>query len=653
MFKKISVITLLATAFFLLPIHKTYAQDDQTMAETVVHLLSYVAMDYPGAVQNGEIIDEQEFKEQQEFSEQAIALTKEASFVTGETKANLLGQMEELLKRVNEKQPDDKISKIATEVNDRIIKLTGLETAPKIWPTISNGKQLYQQNCAVCHGTTGKGDGPGSVGLDPTPSNFHDEDLAENFSPYQAYNSIRLGVPGTAMQPFSSHFNELELWDLAFYVKSIYYQKGQEDSLELQQAFNDILPEIGLSNVANLTDKELLDSIKAVSNDRAELKLKALRTMIPTGKDAGNSLPTAREGLQEALKSYTEGNKKMARTHAISAYLEGIEPVEARLRNIDAGFVVDLETQMFNVRQVIEKDKGTEAVKTEIDKANKIIDQADDMLKGQQLDYWVTFVIALSIMLREALEAFLVLFIVLALIRSAGAKKALPWLHGGWITAVICGVIGWFLADYIIQFGGKNREIMEGLVSLFAVLVLIFAGFWLHDKTYAKKWNEFVNEKIGGYLKKDRMFGLAAFSFMVVFREAFEVILFLQALNIEADAANKSAIGFGALGALVIIAIIAYFFMKTTKRIPIKYIFKYSAWLIVLLAVILMGKGFHSLQEAGWVSVTNWSFIPRIEWLGLYSTLQTVLAQLALIVVITIAYFINKQKHQKDLLESA
>src|SRR5699024_7349251 len=112
--------------------------------------------------------------------------------------------------------------------------------------------------------------------------------------------------------------------------------------------------------------------------------------------------------------------------------------------------------------------------------------------------------------------------------------------------------------------------------------------------------------------------GLAAFAFMVVFREAFEVILFLQAIKLEAGPQNGSAIGFGTLAAFVGIGIIAYVFLKYTKKIPIKYIFKYSSWLIVFLAIILIGKGFHSLQESGWVSVTDLPAMPRIEWLGIY-----------------------------------
>src|SRR5690606_36223209 len=199
------------------------------------------------------------------------------------------------------------------------------------------------------------------------------------------------------------------------------------------------------------------------------------------------------------------------------------------------------------VRQAIEKDKGVEILQEETEKALELIDQANELLQSHKLSYWMTFIMAASIMLREGLEAFLILAVVLALIRTSGVKKALPWLHGGWITAVLFGIAGWFLSDYIIQFGGKNREIMEGLIALFAVFVLIYVGFWLHNHSHTKKWKAFIENKVGRYLHKDKMFGLAAFSFMVVFREVFEVILFLQAINLDTNPENKSAIGLGTL----------------------------------------------------------------------------------------------------------
>ncbi|MEQ8560466.1 MAG: FTR1 family protein, partial [Cytophagales bacterium] len=110
----------------------------------------------------------------------------------------------------------------------------------------------------------------------------------------------------------------------------------------------------------------------------------------------------------------------------------------------------------------------------------------EEMMQDKKFNYWLSFALSASIMLREGLEAFLILALILALIRSSGLKKALPWVHGGWITAILLGVAGWFFSDWVIGISGKNREIMEGMISLVAVIVLAFVGFWLHDHSHAK-----------------------------------------------------------------------------------------------------------------------------------------------------------------------
>lgn len=395
-------------------------------------------------------------------------------------------------------------------------------------------------------------------GLYPTPTNFHETELMRQISPFQAYNTIKLGVNGTSMRAFSE-LNEEQLWDLAFYIKSLRFNERETDTTALREHFETVIPDVTLKEVAVLSDEQLLKNL-AKKSDNSTIQLKALRLMAPTREESNNSLAVAKENLKEALKNYAQGNKSLARTNALKAYLEGIESVEALLKANNPAFTIEIEQQMLNVRQAIEQDKGVETLKEEIDKALALITKAGQLMRDHKLNYWLTFILAASIMLREGLEAFLILAMVLALIRNSGVKKALTWLHGGWITAIILGVAGWFLSGYIIQFGGKNREIMEGLVALFAVLVLLFVGFWLHNHSHAKKWKEFIENKIGRYLQKDKMFGLATFSFMVVFREAFEVILFLQAINMKVKPENKSAIGMGVLAAVVCIAVMVYLF---------------------------------------------------------------------------------------------
>src|SRR5699024_1500821 len=108
----------------------------------------------------------------------------------------------------------------------------------------------------------------------------------------------------------------------------------ESDSVYLQEVFSEIKSDIGLATVATSTDKELREELDS-NGKEAEAQLQALRTMEPEQKEAFNSLPIARDHLEKAHESYAQGNNKLARTQAINAYLEGIEPVEARLRSID------------------------------------------------------------------------------------------------------------------------------------------------------------------------------------------------------------------------------------------------------------------------------------------------------------------------------
>lgn len=638
---------LLIFGFLMFPFAKSFAQQDRLPEQSIVHLLDYVAMDYPMSVNQGKILNEQEYQEQLEFSSQIYQLTKESQKLT-KNKEVILEQIRKLQQLISQKKSGQDVQVAAGHIKDQIIREAGIAVAPKVWPNAENGAKIYANQCATCHGMTGKGDGPLAKGLQPTPTHFIDEFLMKKVSPFHAYNSIKLGVPGTAMRAFSE-LSDQQIWDLAFYVKTLALQTKVGSTKDLQRQFDKIYPEVNLTEISTLSDTDLLNAL-AQKTKNPDQALMALRLLKPSKEQQENSLNLAKEYLISALTFYKNGDRTSARSKALNAYLEGVEPVETRLRAANPDFVADLEQQMMAVRQSIDKQASYSDVRLQVDKALALIQQSEGILHGQKLNYGLTFIMAVSIMLREGLEAFLVLAVVLALIKSSGVKKALPWVHGGWISAVLLGIAGWFLSGYIISFGGKNREIMEGLVSLLAVVVLLSVGFWLHNNSYAKQWKHFIEHKIGKLLKRENMIGLSVFSFMVVFREVFEIILFLQAINLEAEPQNKSAIGFGVLAAIFLILLIAYFFLKYSKMIPVRKLFLYSSWIVVFLAFILVGKGVHSLQESGWIAVTSVAHFYRIDWLGMYPSVQTILSQLGLLVVILMTYFFYNQKRKKSEL---
>ncbi|WP_439490102.1 FTR1 family protein [Algoriphagus sp.] len=622
--------------------HNVMASKDDNSLRTTIHLLDYISRDYTAAVQNGEVIDEGEFAEMQEFSDKVYLLIEESD-LPQDNKLLILSQLKELGKQIENKSPHKSISTLAQQARREIIKTTGLKTAPLIWPDLKNGKSLYVQNCTSCHGVNGSGDGRLAEGLKPAPTNFLNANLMQVISPFQAYNTIKLGVEGTAMQSFAT-LSDKEIWDLAFYIKSLRFTTQADQNSDLQQKFDLANNTVNLEEVATLSDVELLKSLRNDYSADTELLLMALRTQFPGDNAQKYSLDKARNYLKSALQNYTSGRYSSAREDALAAYLEGIEPSEARLKANAPAFTASLEQQMFKIREVIENKGDKAQVEKEIDNGLAMLRQAEEMMQDKKLNYWLSFALSASIMLREGLEAFLILALILALIRSSGLKKAIPWVHGGWITAILLGVAGWFFSDWVIGISGKNREIMEGMISLVAVIVLAFVGFWLHDHSHAKNWKKFIEEKISKQLKKDKMFGIAFFSFMVVFREAFESVLFLQAISLETQPAHQSSIGLGVLAAFALIALFAVLFVRYSKKIPVRQLFRYSAWVITLLALILIGKGVHSIQEAGWLSITGFPVSVSVDWLGIYPTIETVAAQIILFVIMLLLYYGSNRK---------
>ena len=263
---------------------------------------------------------------------------------------------------------------------------------------------------------------------------------------------------------------------------------------------------------------------------------------------------------------------------------------------------------------------------------------ADTLQSEQTYSFWFSFFIAASILLREGLEAVLIIITILSLLKSLGATKAIRWLHGGWITALVIGIICWFFTGWLISLGSQNREIIEGIASVVAVIILVYVGFWLHNKTEAKKWQQFVHTRITTLLDQEKMFGLASISFIVVFREAFESILFLSSMKMQVDENSRNGIWMGALAAIIAVIVFSYFLLRFAVRIPVRTLFQYSAIIIMILAVVLTGQGVHAFQESGWISETHIPINFQSGILGIFPTAQTYIAQLVMLVITIILW---------------
>ncbi|MGB0977937.1 MAG: FTR1 family protein [Croceimicrobium sp.] len=612
----------------LLVLKPVEAKDEN--ARMMVHLLDYIAVDYSMAVNQGSIISEAEYSEMQEFANTINTLGAAAP-------ASVKSDIKVLKQLIAEKASQEKVASVATSIKQKIISSYQLEIAPKRWPDLDNGRQLYALQCKSCHGENGFGDGILSTGLEPAPTNFHSPEKANGLSPFQAYNTIRLGVDNTAMRAFDE-LSDDEIWDLAFYVLSLPHTASKVD---IDQ--HDMAIQIDLEKLASRSNDEILESLQG--DIRSEELISALR-LYPkeiAEKNQGDYLSQAIGLLERSDEAYQKGDISTARTLALTAYLEGVEPVEIQLRANDASFSAKLEGQLAKLRSAIEGGQSPEVVSAEVVNSITLIKTAKGKLRTKTFSPWLAFLLSSSIILREGLEAFLVVITMLSIIRAIKMPKASTYVHAGWITAIGSGVLMWLAAGSLFDISGAQRELMEGFIALFAVVVLLYLGFWMHSKSEAGKWQAYVKNKIQKLAKTENMIGLAFLSFIVVFREAFESVLFLSALSLEVGDAQQSAFSGGIVFAFLLLLLISVLIMRYSKRLPIAKLFKYSAIIISGLAVILTGKGLNAIQEAGSISISVLPFDWRLEAIGFYPTWETSLGQVFILALVLVLWNVSNR----------
>ncbi|MBC7664889.1 MAG: FTR1 family iron permease, partial [Caulobacter sp.] len=353
------------------------------------------------------------------------------------------------------------------------------------------------------------------------------------------------------------------------------------------------------------------------------------------------SLGLVREHLAQSLVAYRAGDRPRAGDLALSAYLDGFEPVEPILGARDASLLARIEGGMGAYRGAMQQGESAEAIAQRAQALDGLLDAAELALSRGADSSVSTFLGAAAILLREGLEALLIVVAMIAFLRKADRLEVMPYVHGGWVSALVAGAFTWAIATWVIGISGANRELVEGFGSVFAAVVLLWVGIWMHGKAQADEWQRYIREKMSKALSGRSAWLLFGLAFVVVYREVFETILFYAALWAQG---NGGAMLAGAGSACVALAVIAWLLLGFSRRLPIAKFFQYSSWLMAVLTVVLAGKGLSALQEAGIVGIVPLSAVPRVELVGLYPTLQTVAAQVAMGLVLFAGFRWNQRR---------
>lgn len=597
-------------------------------------MIDYLATDYAGAVRDGAVISTSEYSEMREFSRTARsriqALPPTASSVA------LLAQADTLIAQIDAKASPAEVARSAHALADALLKAYPIATGPQRTPDLARGAALYQQQCAACHGATGKGDGPVGLRLSPPPVNFTDPSRADGRSALSLYEVITQGVQGTPMASYAKTLSAVSRWDLAYYVGTLAYPQGKVQGAARSWK-RDATARAQITNLDDLSQARVTQLAPELGLQEARRIVGYLRAHPNALQEALHGIPLARARLEASLAAYRAGSVAESTAMALSAYLDGIEPIEPRLNARDGALRMQLETAMGAYRTSLSRRAPIASVAAQATRVNSLLDRAQALTSEAGNDPLATFLGAFTILVREGLEALLVVVALLAFLRKAERFAALRYVHAGWSSALLAGALTWALARYAISISGANRELTEGFSSVFAAAVLVSVGLWMHGKSIGGRWQSYLKGKMTFAVNQRSAWFLFGLAFISVYREVFETILFYVALwNPGETFWLLAGIGTGA----VALGLIAWILLRTSRRLPIGKFFSASSVLIAVLAIVLTGKGVSALQEAGWAPVTI-APVPHIEVLGVYPTWQSSVAQLIVLLVLVSGFAIN------------
>lgn len=325
--------------------------------------------------------------------------------------------------------------------------------------------------------------------------------------------------------------------------------------------------------------------------------------------------------LREGLQAFEQQDNATAQ-EKLTTFIEIWPSIEGEVSTRNGSLYSKVESQVPVILA-----KGSEAkYQTELKKIITQLAEINPAAGYSALD-------AMLILLREGLEALLVVMALVSALRVANRPQGYKWVGGGVIAGLVLSLVAAFALQRLFpsSSSGTNREIIEGAVGIVAVLMILTIGAWLHSKSSLNAWQAYIKKHMNKALTTGSFISLFALSFLSVFREGAETILFYVGIlpNISTE---SFALGVGI--AVILLAILAVVILKSSVKLPVPTMFKILTWVLYILGFKILGVSVHALQLTAVLPTTIIDILPNIEWLGFYATLQTIIAQLVYIVLI-------------------
>ncbi|QIM63189.1 iron permease [Pasteurellaceae bacterium Orientalotternb1] len=347
---------------------------------------------------------------------------------------------------------------------------------------------------------------------------------------------------------------------------------------------------------------------------------------------AANVPTTLPEGIKLLEKSYAafENNQPEQARADITLFIQQWAVFEGEVRTRDSSLYTRVESDLPVIMV-----KGNESAN--LKKFQLLINELNRLnIAGS---YGI--VDAMLVLLREGVEALLIIMALLTTLNAANQPKAKRWVYAGAGLGLLTSMIGAVALQQLFPAisAGKNREILEGGVGVVAVAMMLFVGAWLHSKSSISGWKNFVDKQVSQALLTGSLIPILSLSFLSVFREGAETILFYVGM-LPLISTDDLLFGLGL--ALLLLAIIAALMTLSSKRLPMHQLFKVMTLLIYALGFKILGVSIHALQLTQ-VLPRHLLDLPNVEWIGFYASMEGIAAQIIYLALIPIvAKFFTK-----------
>jgi high-affinity iron transporter len=347
----------------------------------------------------------------------------------------------------------------------------------------------------------------------------------------------------------------------------------------------------------------------------------------------------ATQGVTNALEAFKAGDRDRAYTLARNAYLDHFEFVEVPLRLRNPNLVLDTEFTFAELRNEIRGGASLDKVRGSVVKLRHQLQDVDRELARKGIAApLIAFGFSFSILFREGVEAVLLIAILLGSLAAGSAANYKKPLGMGVAAAGVATAVTWVLATVVIDIAPVNRELLEAITALVAVVVLIAVSFWLVQRLEHKRRMEFMRARTASAIAAGSTAAFVGLGFTAVYREGFETVLFYQALSLFAEGLALW-VWLGVAAAVLALGAVGYAILGLGKKLPLKPMLITGASILLLLSVAFTGNAVRSLQSADVITATpvhaGWARLPVFvaELTGIHPTSQGLIAQAVLLAI--------------------